>query len=163
MTSVSALSKTHSLEKTVTWASFSWCVSIEASLFLHSGRDCTPSPRQEKSMKAMSNSPSRLMSNGLTMGTSSTFDRLMMSVGTHEGGASSSARLQPRMTSSSLGLTPVLGKANDVSGMFAKVMTSLEELRQDTMKMISRWKEGLNMAMKGYERNWQTRSYKPEK
>ena len=86
-----------------------------------------------------------------------------MSMGTQDGGASSSARLQPQMTSSSLGLTPVLWKASDVSGMFAKVMTSLEELRQDTMKMIDRWKKGLNRAMKCYERNSQTRSYKPEK
>ena len=150
MISVTVLSKTHSLEKTVTWALFSWSVSIERSRFLHSDRDCTPSPRQEKSKKAMSNSPSRLISNGMTMGSSSTFDRLMMSVGTQEGGASSSARLQPRMTSSSLGLIPVLGNASDVSGMFAKVMTSLEELRQDMTKMIDRMEERAQQGHEGF-------------
>ena len=96
---------------------------------MHLDTDFTPSPRQEKSKKAMSNSPSRPVLDGMTMGTSSTFDRLMMSVGTQEGGASSSTRLQTQSTSSSLGLTPVLGTASDVSSMFANVMTILEELR----------------------------------
>ena len=115
---------------------------------MHSDTDFTPSPRQEKSKKAMSNSPSKPMSDGKTMGASSTFGRLMMSVGTQEGGASSSTRLQPQMASSSLGLTPVLGTASDVSGMFANVMTSLEELRQDMTKRIDRVEE---RAQQGYE------------
>ena len=55
----------------------------------------TPSPRNEKRKKALSNSPSRPMSDGMTVGGSSTFDRLMMSMGTQKGGASSSTRLQP--------------------------------------------------------------------
>ena len=92
---------------------------------MHLDTDFTPSPRQEK----MSNSPSRPVSDGMTMGTSATFDRLMMSVGTEEGGASSSTRLHTQLTSSSLGLTPVLRTASDVSGMFANLITSLEELR----------------------------------
>ena len=98
---------------------------------MHSDTDFTPSPRQEKSKKAMPNSPSRSMSDGMTMVISSTFDRLMMPVGTQEGGASSSTRLKPQLTSSSLGLTPALGTASDLSGLFANVMTSLEELRLD--------------------------------
>ena len=44
---------------------------------MHTDMDFTPSPRQEKSKKAMSDSPSRQMSDGMTMGTSSTFDKLM--------------------------------------------------------------------------------------
>ena len=72
------------------------------------------------------------------MGTSSTFDRQMISMGTQKGGASSSTRLQPQLTSSSLGLglTPVFGTTSDVSGMFASVMTSLEELQQDMTERI---------------------------
>ena len=70
------------------------------------------------------------------MGASSTFDRLMMSMGTHKSGASSSTRLQPQLTSSSLGLTPVLGTASDVSDMVAGVMTRLEELRHGMTKRI---------------------------
>ena len=54
-----------------------------------------------------------------------------MSMGTQKGGASSSTRLQPQLSSSSLGLTPVLGAANDLSEMCASVMTGLEELRHD--------------------------------
>ena len=84
----------------------------------------------------MSNTPSRLMSDGMTLGKSSTFDKLLMSVGTEKGCASSSARLQLQLTSSSLGLTPVLGTACDVSGMFANVMTGLEELRQHMTERI---------------------------
>ena len=49
------------------------------------------------------------------MGVSSTYDRLMMSMGTQKGGASSSTRLQPQLTSSYLGLTPMLGTASDMS------------------------------------------------
>ena len=52
-------------------------------------------------------------------------------MGTQKGGASLSTRLQPQLTSSSLGLTPVLGTASDVRGMFANVITGHEELRQD--------------------------------
>ena len=51
--------------------------------------DFTPSPRKEKNKKAMSNSPSRPpMSDGIMMGASSTFDRLMISTGTQKGGTS---------------------------------------------------------------------------
>ena len=98
---------------------------------MHSDMDFTPSPRKEKSKKALSDSPTRPMSDGITMGASSTYDRLMMSTGTKKGGASSSTRLQPQLMSSSLGLTPVLGTASDLSDMFAGVMTSLEELRNN--------------------------------
>ena len=72
---------------------------------MHSGIDFTPSPRQEKSKKALSDSSTRPMSDGITMGVSSTYDMLMMSMGKKKGGASSSTRLQPQLTSSSLGLT----------------------------------------------------------
>ena len=41
---------------------------------LHSDMDFTPSPRQEKSKKAMSDSPTRPMSDGRTMGASSTYE-----------------------------------------------------------------------------------------
>ena len=92
--------------------------------------------KQEKNMKAMSNSPSRPIKDGITMGMSSTLYRLMMSMGTEKDGASSSTRLQPQLTSSSLGLTPVLGSAGDVRGMFADVMTGLDELWQDMTKRI---------------------------
>ena len=89
----------------------------------------------------MFNLPSRPMSDGITMGASSTFDRLMMSMSTQKGGASSSTRLQPQFTSSSLGLTPVLGTASDLRGMFANVMTGPEELRQEMMERIDRVEE----------------------
>ena len=85
---------------------------------MDSDTDFTHSPRQEKNKKAMSNSPSRPMSGGITMGTSSTIDRLMMSMGTHIDCASSNTRLQPQLTSSSLRLTPVLGSAGDARGLF---------------------------------------------
>ena len=78
----------------------------------------------------MSNSPTRPMSDGITVGASSTFDRLMMSMGKQKGGASSSTKLQPQLTSSSLGLTPALGEAGDIIDMFAGVMTGLEGLRR---------------------------------
>ena len=68
------------------------------------------------------------MSDGITVGVSSTFDNMMMSMGTQKGGASSSTRLQPQLTSSSLGRTPVSGAACEISDMFACVMTGLEEL-----------------------------------
>ena len=81
---------------------------------MHTGTDLTPSPEQEKNKKAMSILPSRRMSDWITMGTSSTFDRLIMSMGTQKGGVSSSTMLSPQLTLSSLGLTPVLGTASDV-------------------------------------------------
>ena len=108
----------------------------------HSDVDFTPCPRNDKSKKALSNSPTRPMSDGITVGVSSTFDRLMMSMGTQKGGASSSTRLQPQLTSSSVGLTPVSGAAGAISDMFAGgVMTGLEELRRDMTKRIDRVEE----------------------
>ena len=64
------------------------------------------------------------------MGTSSTFGRLMISMSIQRGGASSCTRPQPQLTLSSLAPTQVLGSANDVRGVFADVMTGLEELRK---------------------------------
>ena len=87
----------------------------------HSDVDLTPCPRNDKSKKALSNSPTRPMSDGITVGVSSTFYRMMVSTGTQKGGASSSTRLQPPLTSSCLGLTPVSGAAGDISDMFAGV------------------------------------------
>ena len=116
---------------------------------MHSDTDFTPNPRQEKVKKAMSNSPLRPKPDGMTMGNPSIFERLMISVRKQQGGVSSSTRLQPQMASSSLGLSPVLGTASDVSGIFSNVMTSLEELRQSMTKRIDRVEEGLNGAMKG--------------
>ena len=89
------------------------------------------------------------MTDGITMGASWTFNRLMMLMGTQKGGASSSTRLQPQLTSSSLGLTPVLGMASYVSDMFAGIMTGIEELRQDMTKRIDRVEE---RAQQGHER-----------
>ena len=103
---------------------------------MHSVTDFTPIAKQEKHRKAMSNSPPRPMSDGITMGTSSTFDNPMISMGTQKGSASSNTRLQPQLTSSSQGLTTVLGSASDMRGMFADVMTGLDELRQDMTKRI---------------------------
>ena len=60
---------------------------------VHSDMYFTLSPRQEKSKKAMSDSPTRPMSDGIMMGASSTYDRLMMSIGTQKGDASLSTRL----------------------------------------------------------------------
>ena len=60
----------------------------------------------------------------------------MMSMGKQNGGASLSTRLQPQLTPSSLGLTPTLGAAGDISDMFAGVMTGLEELRRDMTKKV---------------------------
>ena len=62
-----------------------------------------------------------LWSDGMTMEMFSTFDRLMISMGTQRDGASSSSRLQTQLTSTSLSLTPVFDSANDVSGVFAIV------------------------------------------
>ena len=108
---------------------------------MHSDTDFTPSPKQEKNKKMMLNSPSRPMYAGITMETSSTFDTLMMSTGTQKGGASSSTRLQPQLTSSSLGLTPVLSSASDARGMFADAMTGLDKVQQDMRKRIDREEE----------------------
>ena len=93
---------------------------------MHSDRDFTSSPRQEKSKKALSDSPTRPMSDGITMGASSTYDKIMMSMGTEKGGVSS------------FGLTSLLRTASDMSDMFAVVMTSLEGLRRDMTKKIDR-------------------------
>ena len=71
--------------------------------------DFTPCPRNDMSRKALSALPTRPMSDGIRMGASSKFDRLMISMGKQKGGASSS-RLQPQLISSSLGLTPSLGR-----------------------------------------------------
>ena len=108
---------------------------------MHTDMDSTPSPRQDKNKKALSDSPTRPMSDGITIGASSTYDRLMMSMSTQKIGASSSTRLHPQLTSSSLGLTPMLGMASDMSDMFASVMTSLVELRRDMTKKIDRVEE----------------------
>ena len=74
---------------------------------MHSDMDFTPSPRQEKNKKALSDPPTRPMSDGIMMGASSIYEWLMMSIGTQKGSASSSTTLQPQLTSSSLGLTPL--------------------------------------------------------
>ena len=76
----------------------------------HPDVDFTPCPRNDKSRKALSNSPTRPMSDGITVRVSSTFDKLMISMGTQKGGASSSTRLQPQLTSSSLGVTRNRGR-----------------------------------------------------
>ena len=60
----------------------------------------------------------------------------MTSMSKQKGGASSSTRLQPPLTSSSLGLTPPLGATGDISDMFAGVMNGLGELRRDMTKRI---------------------------
>ena len=98
---------------------------------MHSDMDFTPSPRQEKSKRALSDSQTRPTSTLITVGASSRYDMLIMSMGTKKGGALSSTRLQTQLTSSSLDLTPVLGTTSDLSYLFAGVMTGLEELRQD--------------------------------
>ena len=98
--------------------------------------------------KALSTSPTRPMSDGITVGVSSTFDRLMMSMGKQKGGASSSTRFQPQLTSCSLGLTPASGAAGDISDMFAGVMTGLEELRRDMTKRIDRVEERAHQGQK---------------
>ena len=83
------------------------------------------------------------------MGASSTYDRLMMSMGTQKCLASSNTRLQPQSTSSSLSLTPMHGTASDLSDKFAGVMTGLEELRRDMSKTIYRVEE---RAQQGQEK-----------
>ena len=85
----------------------------------HPDVNFTPCPRNDMSRKALSTSLTRPMSDGITLRVSSTFDRLMTSMPKQKGGASSRTRLQPQLTSSSLGLTPTLGAAGDISDMFA--------------------------------------------
>ena len=109
--------------------------------------DFTPTTRNDMSKKELSSSPTRPMCDGITVGVSSKFDRLMISMGTQKGGASSGTRLQPQLTSSSLGLTPVSGAAGDMSDMFAGVMTGLEELQRDMSKRI-----GLDEILNGSNR-----------
>ena len=102
----------------------------------HPDVNFTPCPRNDMSRKASSASPTRPMSDGITMGASSTFDRLMTSMSKQKGGGSSSTRLQSQLTSSSLGLTPPFGATGDISDMFAGVMNGLDELRRDMTKRI---------------------------
>ena len=102
----------------------------------HPDVNFTPCPRNDMSRKASSASPTRPMSDGITMGASSTFDRLMTSMSKQKGGASSSTRLQPQLTSSALGLIPSFGATGDISDMFAGVMNGLDELRRDMTKRI---------------------------
>ena len=102
----------------------------------HPDVNFTPCPSNDMSRKALSTSPTRPMSDGITLGVSSTFDKLMTSMGKQKGGASSSTRLQPQLTSSSLKLTPPLGAAGDISDMFAGAMTGMDELRRDMTKRI---------------------------
>ena len=83
------------------------------------------------------------------MGALSTYDRLMMSMGTQKGGASSSTRLQPLLTTTSLGFTPMLGTASDMSDMFPGVMTGIKELQRDMTKKIDRVEE---RAQQGQEK-----------
>ena len=64
----------------------------------HPDVNFTPCPRNDISRKALSTSPTRPMSDGITLGVSSTFDRLMTSMGKQKGGAASSTRLQPQLT-----------------------------------------------------------------
>ena len=66
----------------------------------------------------------------------------MLSMDTQEGGASSSTRLQPQLTSSYLGRTPM-------SDMFAGVMTGLKELRRDMTKKLHKVEE---IAQQGQEK-----------
>ena len=114
----------------------------------HPDVNFTPCPRNDMSRKASSTSPTRPMSDGITMGASSTFDRLMTSMSKQKGGAPSSTRLQPQLTSSSLGLTPSFGATGDISDMFAGVMNGLDELRRDMNKRIDQVDE---RAHKGQE------------
>ena len=114
----------------------------------HPDVNFTPCPRNDRSRNASSASPTRPMSDGITMGASSTFDRLMTSMSKQKGGASSSTRLQPQLTSSSLGLTSSFGDTGDISDMFAGVMNGLDELRRDMTKRIDQVDE---RAHKGQE------------
>ena len=71
-----------------------------------------------------------------------------MSMGTRKGGASSSTRLEPQLTSWSLGLTPVLRTADEVSDLFAGVMTGIEELRRETTRRLDRVEERAQQCQK---------------
>ena len=102
----------------------------------HPDVNFTPCPRNDISRRASTASPTRPMSDGITMGASSTFERLMTSMSKQKGCVSSSTMLQPQLTSSSLGLTPPLGATGDISDMFAGVMYGLDELRRDMTKRI---------------------------
>ena len=102
----------------------------------HPDVNFTPCPRNDMSRKASSASPPRPLSDGIKMGASSTFGRLMTSMSKQKGGASSSTRLQSQLTSSSLGLTPPFGVTGDISDMFAGVMNGLDEMRRDMTKRI---------------------------
>ena len=93
---------------------------------VHSDVDFTPNPTRDQSKIALSNSPTRPMPDRITMRSSSTTDRLMMTMGTRR--CIIEHRVQTQLTSSSLGLTPVLGTAGDVNDMFAGVMTGPEDL-----------------------------------
>ena len=115
--------------------------SYDRQEITHSDVNFAPCPVNDLSSKALSTSSTRPMSDGLTLGVSSNFDRLMTSMGKLKGGASSSTMLQPQLTSSSLGLTPTLGATGDISDMFAAVMTYLEELRRDMTKRMDRVEE----------------------
>ena len=113
----------------------------------HPDVNFTPCPRNDMSRKASSASPTRPMS---------TLDRLMTSMSKQKGGASSSTRLQPQLTSSSLGLIPPLGATGDISDMFAGVMNGLDELRRDMTKRIDQvderahqGRENLRVASEG--------------
>ena len=114
------------------------CSSYDHPEITHPDVNFTPCPRNDMNKKALSTSPTRPMSDGITLGASPTFYKLMMSMGKQKGGASSSTRLQPQLTSSSLGLTPALETAGDISDMFAGVMIGLEELRRDMTKRMDR-------------------------
>ena len=89
--------------------------SYEHPEIAHPDVDFTPCPRNDMSRKALSTSPTSTMSDGITAGASSTFGRLMMSMGKQKDCASSSTSLQPQLTSSSLGLTPASGAAGGIS------------------------------------------------
>ena len=102
----------------------------------HPDVNFAPCPRNDMSKKASYASPTRPMSDGILMGASSTFDRLVTSMRKQKAGASSSTRLQPQLTSPSLGLTPSLGATGNISDMFAGVMNGLDELRRDMTKRI---------------------------
>ena len=114
---------------------------------LHLDMNFTPSPDKEKNKKAMPTSSSRSVSDGITMGTSSNIDKLMMSMCTQRGGASSSTRLHSQIKSSSLCLTPVLD--SDVRDILTNSTTVLEELRRDMTKRIDRVEE---KAQQGHEK-----------
>ena len=102
----------------------------------HPNVNFTPCPRNDTSRKTLSTSLNRPLPDGMTLGVSSTFDRLKTSMGKQKGGASSSPRLQPQLTSYSLGLTPTSGVAGDISEMVAGVRTGLEELRREMTKRM---------------------------